>query len=157
MKRRSIKIIAAVLLLSLIGGYICLMALFERPIRVDLTHRLQFSAAEPEIELPWIYRWFTHYEGQTDGYDSEGYRYTQYDYTLPDIFESAEMHCIVDWRTESAVAFIGDSRAMEVISSEFPSVRWNFGTLKSMIRPAAFQRRSGRFCITLSLLPIEKP
>ena len=112
------------LLLSLIG-YISLMALFERPIRVDLTHRLQFSAAEPEIELPWFYRWFTRYEGQTDGYDSEGYRYTQYDYALPDIFESAEMHCIVYWRTESAVAFIGDSRAMEVISSEFPSVRWN--------------------------------
>ena len=101
------------------------MALFEQPIRVDLTHRLQFSAAEPEIELPWIYRWFTRCEGQIDGYDSEGYRYTQYDYTLPDIFESAEMHCIVDWRTESAVAFIGDSRAMDIIASEFPSVRWN--------------------------------
>ena len=125
MKRRIIKIIAAMLLLSLIGCYIYLMALFEQPIRVDLTHRLQFSAAKPEIELPWFYRWFTRYEGQTDGYDSEGYRYTQYDYVLPDIFESAEMHCIVYWRTESAVAFIGDSRAMYVIASEFPSVRWN--------------------------------
>ena len=125
MKRRILRIIAAILLLSLIGCYISLMALFERPIRVDLTHRLQFSAAEPEIELPWIYRWFTRYEGQTDGYDSEGYRYTQYDYALPDIFESAEMHCIVYWRTERAVAFIGDSRAMDIIASEFPSVRWN--------------------------------
>ena len=94
-------------------------------IHPDKAIRLIREAAEPEIELPWIYRWFTRCEGQIDGYDSEGYRYTQYDYTLPDIFESAEMHCIVDWRTESAVAFIGDSRAMDIIASEFPSVRWN--------------------------------
>ena len=124
MKRKLWIIIIALALALLYVGYIILMVQFETPIRLNLTNRINLSSATQEIELPWYCRWISRYEWCIEGYDRDGKHYTEYFYTLPSIFESAEMNCIVCWDTGVTIAYIGESRAMYVIDLDFPSVDW---------------------------------
>lgn len=113
------------IILILVVGYLTLMVKFKEPMRLDLTEQVQLSVSSREISLPWYLGCGTRYVGKIDGTDDIGNHYTQYYYTLPDLFESPELNCIVCWETNSVIAFIGESRAMDVIEFEFPTVCWN--------------------------------
>lgn len=125
MKLKKILKIVVVVLVLIYVGYIALMVEFEGPIRLDLTNRIQLSPTAQTIELPWYCKWIASYYGQREGYDESGNHYTEYYYELPDVFESAELNCIVCWETEEVIAFMGESRGMDVIDREFPSVCWD--------------------------------
>ena len=117
--------IVLLLLVIVIIGYIWLMACFEEPISFDASDQIVFRRETCEIELPWYHRIYTEAYGKLSGIDSEGNEYTKFYYDLPDIFESAEMTCVVSWKDETAKMYIGESRAMEIIDVDFPLVNWS--------------------------------
>lgn len=136
---KKILWIVTILLVLLYAGYIFVMALFESPIRINMTNSIRLSADTHEIELPWYFRWVSYY-GRIEGYDANGNHYTEYCYLLPDIFESAEMSCIVSWETGDTIAFMGNSRGMEVIYLEYPSVTWERYMLPLHYEPIFIKR-----------------
>ena len=120
---KKILWIVAILLVLLYAGYIFVMALFESPIRINMTNSIRLSTDTHEIELPWYFRWVS-FDGRIEGHDANGNHYTRYVYSLPAVFESTELHCVVCWETGVTIAFMGESRGMDVVKLEFPSVSW---------------------------------
>lgn len=120
---KKILWIVTILLVLLYAGYIFVMALFESPIRINMTNSIRLSTDTHEIELPWYFRWVS-FDGGIEGHDANGNHYTWYVYSLPAVFESTELHCVVCWETGVTIAFMGESRGMDVVKLEFPSVSW---------------------------------
>jgi len=121
---KLLKWITGIFLSLVIGGYFIVLVEFEKPIRIDATDSIQISTTNEDVILPWYLCIGTTYEGKLSGVDMQGKQYTWFYYTLSGIFGSAEMNCIIDWDTHSAIIFIGESRAMDVIHNEFPLVQW---------------------------------
>lgn len=117
--------ISATILIVIFAAYIVLMALFEGPIRIDLTDHVQLSVEDHTLKLPWYMSVGVTYDCQFDGTDMAGQEYTKFIYVLPEAFESSELDCVVCWETSTVIAFIGESRAMHVVECEFPTVDWS--------------------------------
>ena len=110
-------VIAALILLF--AGYIVLMAAFEGPIRIENPSGIVLDAEGESIELPWYLRAIAQYEfTMTSGHLSS------FSYALPEIFESTELRVVVSWQDKTCILYIGDSRAMEIISTDFPAADW---------------------------------
>lgn len=122
-KKRPIVILVCILLLVAVG-YIVFMAMLEGPIRLDITDHAQINAQDATIVLPWYLKLGIHEWGKNEGMDSNGVHYTCFSYELPSIFESAEMNCVVCWEKGTAIAYIGESRAMDIIDVEYMDVQW---------------------------------
>lgn len=121
--RRIIAIVIA-FLAAVFAGYIWLMACFEGPIVRDATDEIAYIHETHDIELPWYHRIYTEAYGKCEGTDALGNAYTAFYYDLPDIFEYAEMNCIVSWSDETARMYIGESRAMEAVDRDYPEINW---------------------------------
>ena len=122
-KKKLIVILTCILLFVAVS-YILFMAMLEGPIKMDITNHTQINAQDATIALPWYLRIGIHEWGKNDGIDADGAHYTCFSYELPEIFESAEMNCVVCWEKETAIAYIGESRAMDIIDVEYMDVQW---------------------------------
>ena len=115
------KITFAILCVSILlfGGYIALMAAFEGPIRIENPAFVSLNADECSIDLPWyLSAVITHdFTMTADGHSC-------FCYTLPDLFESAEISIVITWEEPSCIAYIGESRAMDIIDVDFPDIIW---------------------------------
>lgn len=120
------KICCLIVLVLMIASvaYIALMARFETPICIDLTDHVQLSIEDHTLILPWYLRIGILYDCKFTGSDMVGKNYTKFLFTLPEIFESTELICIVCWETNETIAFVGDTRGMFVIDEVFPSIQW---------------------------------
>lgn len=136
---KKILWIVTILLVLLYAGYIFVLALFKGTTRIDMTNSIHLSADTHEIELPWYYRWVS-YDGRIEGYDANGNHYTRYVYSLPAVFESTELHCVVCWETGVTIAFMGESRGMDVVKLEYPSVTWERYMLPLHYEPIFIKR-----------------
>ena len=114
-----------VILIVIFIAYIILMVRFEDPICVDLTDHVQLSVEDQTLRLPWYMCIGITYDCKFNGSDMAGRSYTKFSYALPEVFESAELNCIVCWETKKVIAFIGDTRAMNIIDETFPTLQWN--------------------------------
>ncbi len=124
MLKKICWIVAIVFILVSIA-YIVLMVKFNDPISVDLTDVAELSIGNQTLTLPWYMRIGISYDGKLNASDTTGCQYTNFLYTLPEAFESSEMNCIVCWDTGKVIAFIGESRAMNIIDETFPYLKWN--------------------------------
>ena len=120
---KKIARIALVLSLLAVVGYISLIVLFEGA-RFDISDKVQYNVERHEIELPWYLQIGTSYWGAIEGTDAQGRQYTWFGYEYPAIFESSELNCVVSWEDRTAIAYIGESRGMDIIYVEFPDVAW---------------------------------
>lgn len=91
---------------------------------MDVFNDIQLNADEHKITLPWYLRTGTAYAGVLEGHDAKMRRYTLCCHTLPDIFESEELNCLVSWEERIAIAYIGESRAMDILYEETPGIQW---------------------------------
>lgn len=100
-------------------GYLLLMTALESSIMLDISDHVQILPVENEIVLPWYLRIGTQPDIRFSGTNGDGQFCTLFCYTLPEIFESAEMHCIVCWESGEAVAYIGESKGLDVFGTAF--------------------------------------
>lgn len=122
---KKVLSILVIVLVVIYAAYIVLMAMFEGPLRIDLTNHVQLSVEDQTITLPWYMCVGTTYYGKIDGIDLEGRKYTRFLYDLPEVFESAELNCTVCWETKQVIAFVGDTRAISANGEAFPEVIWD--------------------------------
>lgn len=121
---KKICCLIVLVLMVAFAAYIVLMTKFETPICIDLTDQVQLSIEDHTLILPWYLHIGISYDCKFNGSDKSGQSFTEFIYALPEAFESAELHCVVCWETQKAIAFIGDSRAMFIINEAFPSIQW---------------------------------
>ena len=126
--KKAIRIAVAPVCIAAFIGYIALIGALEGPIMLDISDRIESHAAEHEISLPW----YLHMVAEPDvqfhgihGTDSHNQQYTWFVYEFPDIVASTEMDCIACWDTNTVKAYIGESKAMEIIKVDFPDIQWN--------------------------------
>jgi len=117
MKKITLAILCMTILLFC--GYIALMAAFEGPIRIENPEFITLNVEDRTVDMPWYLNAIADHDCT---FVSEGH--SRFCYSLPDIFESAEMHIVAAWEEPSCVAYIGDTRAMEVIDADFPHIIW---------------------------------
>lgn len=117
MKKITFVILCVSILLF--GGYIALMTAFEGPIRIENPAFVSLNTDERSIDLPWYLNIGIEHDFTMT---ADGHSY--FCYTLPDLFESAEMSIVAAWEEPSCIMYIGDSRAMEIIDADFPDIIW---------------------------------
>ena len=124
MKKIVVRLCLGILAVVFIG-YIALMAMFEGPIISDVSDQVQLMPGMKTISLPWYMNLGVNGWGVQEGIDAEGNTYSQFIYELPELFESAEMCCLVSWSDNAVKLYVGESRAMEVIDRDFDFVQWD--------------------------------
>lgn len=123
--KKAIRIAVALACIAVFIGYIALIAALEGPIVLNISDRIEYHAAEHEISLPWYLRMVTEPDVQFHGTDARNRQYTWFVYEVPGVVPSTEMDCVVCWDTNTAKAYIGESKAMEIIAVDFPDIQWD--------------------------------
>lgn len=119
------KWIFIVLIVMVILLYLGIMAMLQGPIVREVTDKIGFLTSVKEIELPWYLDFWLENDLIFEGVDEVENHYTWFSYSLPDIFEDAEVVIIVSWQDCRATLFAGESRAMDIIKTEYPMIMWN--------------------------------
>lgn len=125
------RVVLALLLASVIlivCGYIYILTLFQGPIVADISDQVQYDSVAKEITLPWYLKFGSTELSQwnRNGIDKDGNSYTWFAYELSDLWEDAEMNCIVSWNDENAKLYVGEPRAMFCIDENYADVEWSF-------------------------------
>ena len=125
-KIRKILLTLFLFLILCFIGEVLLQAMFETPIMIDDPCFVNLDTNTQEISLKWFLGLLLEDEGlQMDGIDEQGKRYSWFLCELPDTLQ-AEIDIVVSWDTNSAKAYIGESKAMDIIKYwDFPEVLWN--------------------------------
>lgn len=114
------------LIALVVCGSIYILMMFQGPIVADISERVQYDSDLKEISLPWYLKMGIEEFARWDGVDADGKSYTWFSYELPDLWEDAEMECIVSWSDESTKLYLGEPRAMDCIDEDFDYVEWSF-------------------------------
>lgn len=123
MMKRIFKIAVVCMLVLGFVFYAVTLWYSEGSSRFDATGRVNLITEERRIELPWYLSGAELYHSQT-GKDADGDDYSKLYYDLPAFLE-IEMQCVVNWTDETAVAYVGELRCMDVIDLDYPNVEWN--------------------------------
>ena len=123
MKKAFIGVLIALTVL-IACSYIYILMMFQGPIVADISDRVRYDSVMKEISLPWYLMLGTEEDVRWDGTDADGNSYTWFSYELSDLWEDAEMNCIVSWNDESAKLYVGEPRAMFYIDEDFQNVEW---------------------------------